>query len=166
MTFGNNHFNTICYLDDILLCTCSTSVNGLQEIIKIATDYVNSYGLHFNPDKTTCMVMGFNPFTTQPQWSIDNIGLKVNDSVTFLGTVIGNVQKKGEAHCENRIRVATKSFYDLQSAGIKYPGVDPEFSIKINESAILNVIIYACAVSWKIYFVGISVVSSSSTSMN
>ena len=85
--------------------------------------------------------MGSNPFTTQPQWSIDNIGLKVDDT---LGTVIGNVQKKGEAHCENRIRVATKSFYGLQSAGIKYPGVDPEVSIKINKSAIINVIIYAC----------------------
>ena len=108
MTIGNNHFNTICYADDILLC--STSVTGLQELINIATDYVNSYGLHFNPDKTTCMVMGCNPFTTQPQWSIDNIGLKVDDSITFLGTVIGNVEKKGKAHCENRIRAATKLF--------------------------------------------------------
>ena len=94
MTTGNNHFNTICYADDILLC--STSVTGLQELINIANDYVNSYGLHFNPDKTTCMVMGSNPFTTQPQWSIDNIGLKVDDSITFLGTVIGNVEKKGK----------------------------------------------------------------------
>ena len=135
MTIGNNHFNTICYGDDILLC--STSVTGLQEL--------NSYGLHFNPDKTTCMVMGCNPFTTQPQWSIDNIGLKVDDSITFLGTVIRNVEKKGKAHCENRIRAATKSFYGLQSAGIKYPGVDPEGSIKIYESAIPSVITYACA---------------------
>ena len=111
VTVGNNHFNTICFADNMLLC--STSVTGLQELITIATDYVNSYGLDFNPENTTCMVMGSNPFTTQAQWSIDNIGLKMDDSITCLGTFIGNVQKKGnvekkgKAHCENRIRPAT-----------------------------------------------------------
>ena len=60
----------------------------------------------------------------------------MDHSITFLGTVIGNVEKKGKAHCENRIRAAIKPFYGLQSAGIKYPGVDPEVSIKIYESVI------------------------------
>ena len=54
--FGEKYYNVFVYADDILLC--STSVSGLQELINISTNYVNKFGLRFNPVKTTCTIMG------------------------------------------------------------------------------------------------------------
>ena len=56
VTIKGLHFNTFCYADDILIC--STSVTGLQELINIATSYIVSHGLKFNPKKTSCYIMG------------------------------------------------------------------------------------------------------------
>ena len=53
VTIGKCCYNTFCYADDILLC--STTMTGLQELINIATDYVNQFGLRFNPARTICM---------------------------------------------------------------------------------------------------------------
>ena len=47
------------------------------------------------------------------------IGLKVDDSITFLGTVIGNVQKHGKLIVIIESGLLLSLFYGLQSAGIK-----------------------------------------------
>ena len=63
---GNSNYDCLCYADDILLC--STTVSGLQKLMSTASMCIKKYGLRFNPDKTTCMIMGRNPFTTTPVW--------------------------------------------------------------------------------------------------
>ena len=119
-------YNSFCYADDVLLC--STTVSGLQELINIATRYVNQFGLWFNPAKTTCMVLGKNPFTSLPQWHIDNVKLNIEPTITYLGSVLGNFSRK--SHCDLRTRAANSSFYALQGSGIKFPGVSPSVSTK------------------------------------
>ena len=64
ITIGNNHYHCYCYADDLLLS--SLTVTGLQRLIDIARNYVSDHGLQFNPEKTSCIVLGNNPFTTQP----------------------------------------------------------------------------------------------------
>ena len=59
-----------------------------------------------------------------PQWYIDNVELDVKPTITYLGTVLGDMN--GNAHCEVRSRAAHKSFYALQGAGIQFCGVSPE----------------------------------------
>jgi hypothetical protein len=81
VTIKGLHINTICYADDILLC--SLSVSGLQKMINISTNYIESHGLRFNPHKTTCHTMGPNSFISQPQWFIDGTLLKIEDTITY-----------------------------------------------------------------------------------
>ena len=120
-------FFVYCYADDILIR--STSVTGLQELLNIATSYIVSHGLKFNPKKTSCYIMGRNPFTTDPQWFIDSELLKIEDSIPYLGSVLGD--PKGKAHCESRIRATTRSYFALQGANIKFPGVDALTSLEL-----------------------------------
>ena len=135
------HLNTICYADDILLC--SASVSGLQKLINIATEYIISHGLRFNPVKTECLIKGPNPFTTTPQWNMDGVALKLEDTITYLGTTIGD--KNGKVHTGNRSRAASPSFYGLQGAGIKFPGVGPILSLEMYRMAVQSTMLYGCA---------------------
>ena len=85
---GEKYYNVFVYADDILLC--STSVSGLQELIYISTNYVNKFGLRFPPVKTTCTIMGNNPFTSTPSWTINGTELKLDKNMTYLGSVLGD----------------------------------------------------------------------------
>ena len=60
------------------------------------------------------------------------------------GAVIGESGKYGSAHCESRIRAATKSHYALQGAGVSYPGVEPTTSLNVFDLAISPVLKYGC----------------------
>ena len=71
--------------------------------------------------------MGQNPFSSKPQWTIGGTLLSVDDTLIYLGTVIGD--KNGEAHCASRRRAAGHSFYALQGAGIKFTRVWPSVAI-------------------------------------
>ena len=83
-------------------------------------------------------------FAKSPQWFIDNVELDVKPTITYLGTVLGDMN--GNAHCEARSRAAHKSFYALQGAGIIFPGVpvSPEASIKMYDMAVRSVLTYGC----------------------
>ena len=129
---NNVNFNTICYADDILLC--STTVTGLQKMINIASDYIHKHGLRFNPHKTSCLIMGANPFVTPPIWTMEGETLNIETQISYLGTVLG---KK----CE-------RAFYGLQGAGIKFPGVAPHIIIDIYNTAIRSILTYGCTATY------------------
>ena len=141
---NNVNFNTICYADDILLC--STTVTGLQKMINIASDYIHKHGLRFNPHKTSCLIMGANPFVTPPIWTMEGETLNIETQISYLGTVLG--KKCGTSHCESRIRGATRAFYGLQGAGIKFPGVAPHIIIDIYNTAIRSILTYGCTATY------------------
>ena len=141
ITLDNNHFNCLCYADDVLLCC--TTVTGLQELITIANNYVNQYALRFNPSKTSCLILGKNPFTVTPKWKKESVSLNVVPTITYLGTVLGDMN--GYGHCQSRIRSATKAFCSLQGAGIKFPGVSLDVSLEMYRTAVHSVITFGCA---------------------
>ena len=73
---GNNRYNVICYEDDLLL-TSATST-GFHTLINSCQKYVEEHGLCFNPTKTSCTVIGKWPFTTEATFYIDpSIGCEI-----------------------------------------------------------------------------------------
>ena len=73
--------------------------------------------------------MGQNPFTTIIRWYINGVSLDIEDKLTYLGSILGG--NGGQKHCENRCRAEHRSFYGLQGAGIKSPGVNPQTTIHL-----------------------------------
>ena len=71
--------------------------------------------------------MDQNPFTTIPRWYNNGVSLDIEDKLTYLGSTLG--ENGGKEHCENRCRAAHRSFYGLQGAGIKSPGVNPRTAL-------------------------------------
>ena len=69
VTIESSHFNCICYADDLLLC--SATVSGLQHLMDVSNSYIKDHGLTFNPEKSTCFMIGTNPFSSVPQWLLD-----------------------------------------------------------------------------------------------
>ena len=141
ITIGNNHYNCYCYADDLLLS--SLTVTGLQKLIDKARNYVSDHGLQFNPEKTSCIVLGNNPFTTQPTWHMNNTNLKINKCVKYLGTFLGDTN--GSCHIDSRIKASTKAFYGLQNAGIKCPEIKPQIVVDIYRTAVNTVLQFGCS---------------------
>ena len=131
----------LCYADDILLC--STTPTGLQDLINTANKYINENGLRFNPTKTSCLLVGKNPFTSMPEWVIDGTPINIVDKISYLGSEFGDLN--GDAHCVQRVRKATRALFGLQGAGVKYPGVQPHSALEFCNTAIRSVIGYGCS---------------------
>ena len=79
LIIGNNRYNIICYADDLLL-TSATST-GLHTLINSCQKYVEEHGLCFNPTKTSCTVIGKSPFTTEATFYIS--GVELQNAKTF-----------------------------------------------------------------------------------
>ena len=115
---------------------------GLQQLLDIANEYITDHGLLFNPDKTVCMIYGNNPFTEQPRWHINNISLKLENSMKYLGTTFGD--SGGKSHINNRIKAATRASLGLLSAGVERPNVDPSVAIDIYQTSVSSVLQFGC----------------------
>ena len=89
------------------------------------------------------MIMGRNPFTTVPQWSLDNVVLKNSEIITYLGAEIGDLT--GKAHSDIRTHKALRAFYALQGAGVKYPGVSTQIALDLYKTSIQSVLDYGCS---------------------
>ena len=137
----NITYNIYCYADDILIS--STTASGLQSLIDKANVNLSSCGLNFNPQKSECIIVGGNPFTTSPKWHLNGEQLPVRDSIVYLGTVIGD--RNGEKHTESRLRKATKSFYSLQGCGLNAHGVSPNTGLHIYNTAVRSTMTYGCS---------------------
>ena len=109
-------------------------------MLDVSNSYIKDHGLTFNPEESTCFMIGTNPFSSVPQWSLDGINVSLKESITFLGSVLGD--GKGSGHSDSRVRNATRSFYALQGAGIKYPGVSPVISLELYRSVVCSVLEY------------------------
>ena len=112
-------------------------------MINIATEYIENQGLRFNPNKRICHIVGQNPFTTIIRWYINGVSLDTEDKLTYLGSILGG--NGGKKHCENRCRAAHRSFYDLQGAGIKSPGVNPQTALHLFNVEVSSTLTYRCA---------------------
>ena len=142
ITIDGCNFNIVCYADDILLCSLTSS--GLQFLIDKADEYIKNHGLNFNPAKTECLLYGSNPFVKQPVWTLDDVSLKIVTSIKYLGTVI-SFHDRGKYHILSRTAAAQKAYFSLQGAGIKYRGVTPKVSSYIYQIAVTSILSYGCS---------------------
>ena len=101
---GSVKYNIYCYADDLLLS--STTVTGLQHLINKANCVISKIGLKFNPQKTECLIVGINPFTSMPQWYLNGASLSLSDSLTYLGTCLGD--QRGQEHVAKRSQKASQ----------------------------------------------------------
>ena len=104
--------------------------------------HITKSGLCFNLEKTECIIIGGNPFNTNPKWTINNINLSVTEKVKYLGIEIGDLS--GKYHCDSRVRSSNKAFYSLQGAGLNKHGVDPKVAFHIYNTAVKSTILYGC----------------------
>ena len=51
--------------------------------------------------KTSCVIFGKNPFSVSPVWKLDDTVLKIETSMKYLGTSLGDLS--GSIHTETRI---------------------------------------------------------------
>ena len=140
ITVGGCNMNAICYADDIMLCSLTSS--GLQDLIEKANSYIKGHGLKFNPLKTECMVSGTNPFSVLPSWILENSILQVAPSIKYLGTVLC---PKGDCHLASRKVAAEKAYYSLQGAGLKFNGLNPKTSFSIYRTAVQSITSFGCS---------------------
>ena len=134
-------FNAICYADDILLCSVTST--GLQKLIDDADFNIKQHGLQFNSSKTDCMLFGNSPYKNIPKWYMNNQSLNVVPSIKCLGTILE--PGDGGKHTGSRNMATQRAFYSLQGAGVNYGGVQPETAVKIYRVAVGSVLTYGCS---------------------
>ena len=74
--------------------------------------------------------------------NIEATNLAVEKTLSYLGAEIGGPTNK--CHIEKRLRCARRSFYSLQSAGLKYLGVSPETAMTILKTSVDSTLSYSC----------------------
>ena len=92
--------------------------------------------------KKQCIIIGGNPFNTDPNWTITNINLTATEKVKYLGIEIGDFS--GTYHCDSGVRSSNKAFYSLKGAGLNKHGVDPKVAFHIYNTAVKSTILYGC----------------------
>ena len=139
ISINKESFNVFCYADDLILT--SLTVTGLQSLIDISLDYITAHGLNFNPSKTTCTTFGTTHQEVKPTWNFNEVNLKQDDAVTYLGTRLSNQTRD---HIDSRITAARRAFYGLQGAGLCAGGVNPFTIAHIYKTAIQPILTYSC----------------------
>ena len=76
-----------------------------------------------------CPSVYINPFVSTPQWTINGNTLPISDSITYLGTVIGD--PKGKQPVNLRASKANRALYSMQGVGLNCNGVSPETALHI-----------------------------------
>ena len=109
-----------CYADDLI--PTRLTYTGLQSLINVSRDYITAHGLNFNSSKTTCTTFGTTHQEVKPTWNLNEVNVKKDDAVTYLGTRLSNQTRD---HIDSRITAARRAFYGLQSAGLCAGRVNP-----------------------------------------
>ena len=78
---NNESYNVFCYADDLILT--SLSATGLQTLINMASRYIVSHGLNFNPIKTICTTFGRCTFANSPHWQLNGSILRDELNVNY-----------------------------------------------------------------------------------
>ena len=87
--------------------------------------------------------MGISPLVSTPQWTLNGNFLPISDSITYLGTVIGD--PKGKQLVNRLPAKQLRAFYSMQGAGLNCNGVSPETARHIYKTAMRSSLTYGCA---------------------
>ena len=91
------------------------------------------------------MVIGGNPFTIMPTKKIQDVPLRIVDTLKYSGTDICDLN--GKEHINNWFKATKRVFFALQRSGVKYPGVSSKAVTDIFNVAIqtyLWLFMYKC----------------------
>ena len=67
------------------------------------------------------MIIGKSPFTCEPTWRLNDVGLRKVETMEILGNVF-NSKGKDTSHVDNRLNKCRQSFYGVYSLGMLYTG--------------------------------------------
>ena len=105
----------------------------------MASRYIVSHGLNFNPTKTICTTFGRCTFANSPHWQLNGSTLRDEPNVKYLGTVLSNNPP------DARVQAARRAFYGLRSSGMCEGGVSPVVSAHMYKVAIQPILTYGCS---------------------
>ena len=92
--------------------------------------------------KTNCVIVGNNPFTTEPSWYINDCKLSIRSNMEYLGASIGSSGCKDLA--AERISSCRKAFYTLQGAGLCEDGLSKESAMYVWSATSKSSLLYTC----------------------
>ena len=115
---GDDCLNHLIYADDI--CCFSPSIEGLQELIDICSDYVHTHEISFNVKKTVGVVFPSKEIKvySTPSIFLSGTKIKFSDKVRYLGILI-NQYLLDDDDIKRQVRMLYSAANKLRSRFIK-----------------------------------------------
>lgn len=136
--FEQLNLSIIVYCDDILLI--SPIEKHLQILINICGEYGYSWGIKFNPDKSSFISFG-NQIYNDTKFYINNNELKSTDCLKYLGITFNKKLDMNDFAIE-KFKTVTKSFFSLNSFGLKPGGLNPFLQAYLYKTFCLSKFLY------------------------
>jgi hypothetical protein len=109
---GNNYYGALSYADD--LCILSPTVNGLQDMLDICTQYGIEYDVMFNPKKTRCLKFSRQKMNIDINVKLCGQPLVWVDTIKYLGNwLTSDLSEKTEI--EKKVNVFYGNVNNLKS---------------------------------------------------
>ena len=105
--------------------------------LNIANEYISSHGLCFNHSKTEIVIFGKCNLQPHTVWSLNNVTLTENDTLSYLGVKLSHCDKW--AHVTNRVNASRRAFYTLQGKGFGNTSLDIDSILYVFNTAIRSV---------------------------
>ena len=120
---GNIKTSILAYCDDLILL--STSLKKLENLVGKCVEYSQMWMFKFNPNKSLIMNCGFKLYENdQIEIKIGGKLLETKDTCKYLGLIL-NETNDGNIMILDRFNLVRKSFFSLNSFGMKPVGVNP-----------------------------------------
>ena len=119
--FEHLNLSIIVYADDILLL--SPIEKHLQMLINICGEYGLKWGIKFNSEKSFFITFG-NSIYNDTKFILNNNELKSTDCLKYLGITFNRKLDMNDFAIE-KLNTVTKSFFSLNSFGLKPGGLNP-----------------------------------------
>ena len=130
---NNVSFTVFCYADDLMLASLTRLQHSIDDV---ANKYITEYGLRFNPSKTECSIFSNCNLDPHAAWMLNNVKLKVSDSVNYLGVS----HAKPNVHFDNRTSACRRSYFVMQGADFNNNNSDIGTSSYVWKAAIRRVL--------------------------
>jgi hypothetical protein len=136
--FEHLNLSIIVYADDILLL--SPIEKHLQMLINICGEYGLKWGIKFNSEKSFFITFG-NSIYNDTKFILNNNELKSTDCLKYLGITFNRKLDMNDFAIE-KFKTVTKSFFSLNSFGLKPGGLNPFLQAFLYKTFCLSKFLY------------------------
>ena len=120
---NNFKISILGYCDDIILV--SSSLSNIQILLDLCQNYFEIWNIKFNANKSIAINAGLKLYEDDKiDLFINSNKINVVESSKYLGLII-NKNNDGNEPTLDKYRCVEKSFFSLNSFGIKPPGINP-----------------------------------------